>query len=138
MPSRKTTEDIIETITYEIPARTRSPLAPMVRSTKLAASSTSKPTYRLNRSPARKALQTPADSARYVGMKIDTGWRSSPSRIPCAAAYSTTASNTMAETTSINAESRSTTRVIPSGPSFSSVGPQPPTASAKVPLRSAR
>ncbi|SKU51667.1 Uncharacterised protein [Mycobacteroides abscessus subsp. abscessus] len=44
----------------------------------------------------------------------------------------------MAETTSINAERRSTTRVIPSGPSFSSVGPQPPTARAKVPSRSVR
>ncbi|SKU24897.1 Uncharacterised protein [Mycobacteroides abscessus subsp. abscessus] len=44
MPSRKTTEDIIETITYEMPARTLSALAPMVNSTKLAASSTSNPT----------------------------------------------------------------------------------------------
>ncbi|SKS56842.1 Uncharacterised protein [Mycobacteroides abscessus subsp. abscessus] len=44
MPRRKTTEDIIETITYEMPARTLSALAPMVNSTKLAASSTSNPT----------------------------------------------------------------------------------------------
>src|SRR6478736_1027839 len=56
-----------------MPTRTRSVLAPMVSSTKLAESSTSKPTKRLNRSPARNALHTPADRTRYVGRKIDTG-----------------------------------------------------------------
>jgi hypothetical protein len=58
-------------------------LAPIVSSTKLADSSTSNPTNRLNRSPAKNAVHTPAESTRYVGRKIDTGWRSSPSRMPC-------------------------------------------------------
>ncbi len=82
MPHRKISDDTIDTMTYETPARTRSALAPRVSSTKLAASSTSNPTYRLNRSPARNALHTPAVSARYVGRKIDTGWCSWPSRMP--------------------------------------------------------
>ena len=64
MPARKISEDTIETITYETPARTRSALAPSVRSTKLAASRTSNPTYRLKRSPARNAFEIPAVNAR--------------------------------------------------------------------------
>ena len=54
-------------------------LSPLPRNSKAtprrmrAKSSSSKLTKRLNRSPARKALDTPATSSRNVGWKIDTG-----------------------------------------------------------------
>jgi hypothetical protein len=49
---------------YTDPARMRSAVPPSVSSTADAASRISKPTYRLNRSPVRKALDTPAARTR--------------------------------------------------------------------------
>ena len=53
-------------------------------------------------------------------------------------AYSTTASSTIEETTSISAESRSTTSVMPNGPMPGTLWAQPPTWTASVPSRSVR
>jgi hypothetical protein len=85
----------------------------------------------LNRSPARNALLTPAMSTRNVGWKIDSGVSSDPSADPWPTANQRTPSATVEATTSISADSRSTTSTIPSGTG------QPPTEIAVGPEESA-
>ena len=64
MPIKKTAEENRETTTYTVPERTLDRVPPKVISTKEAANKISKPMYRLNRSPARNASDTPAESTR--------------------------------------------------------------------------
>src|SRR5699024_9920283 len=83
---------------------------------------------RLNKSPARKALETPAVRIKNVGGKIETGcWGDSSSPMPWDDANSNTDSTTTEETTSMIAENRSTTRVMAMGAS------QPPNKTASAP-----
>ena len=96
-------------------------------STYEANSSISKPTNRLNRSPARKAFETPALSTSSVGWKIDTGVSRLRSSSCAPIENTSTASVTTADTSSISALNRSATRAMPSGsgqlPTHSTTGP---------------
>ena len=100
-----------------MPARTRPGEAPSVSNTYEATRNTSKPTYRLNRSPARNDRFTPMDNSMYTGRKTATGSSSSPSRRPCEMPYHITANSTMEETNSITVLKRSATSVMPIGAS---------------------
>src|SRR5699024_123664 len=110
------------------PARTRGPVPPIVNRTQEAVSRISNPTYRLKRSPARNALDTPAVKMRKVGWKIETGCCGDSSLpTPCADENSKTIITTIDETTSMSAEKRSTTREMAMGDS------QPPSRTASAP-----
>src|SRR6476661_10207985 len=76
------------------------------------------------------ALDTPVTRIRNVGWKIETGVSgvSDSSAIPCEIAYTNTASDTVVETTSMNAANWSATRVIPNG------AVQPPTCITNGPV----
>ncbi|MPM43307.1 hypothetical protein SDC9_89980 [bioreactor metagenome] len=115
-----------------MPARIRSPVPPRVSSTKEANSSISKPTYRLNRSPVRKAFDTPAVSTRKVGWKIEIG----VSRRRCSSSWPSEKSRTSRQitddTSSSSVESRSATSEMPCGAG------QPAIRATCVPTRSAR
>ena len=76
-------------------------------------------------------MLTPAISTRNVGWKIDSGVSSDPSAEPWPTANQRTPSATVEATTSISADSRSTTSTMPSGTG------QPPTDTAVGPVASA-
>ena len=107
-------------------------MPPRVSSTYEANSKISNPTKRLNRSPARKAFETPADKISRVGWKIETGVSRRRSSMSWTIEKMSTVNVTIVDTSSISALSRSATSAMPSGSGHA------PTHSTRVPSRSVR